>query len=67
LNTNCTAAKTAGVEVFGIVLGNNVSEAPIQNCASPGTGYYYKTTDPASLNAAFEQIAVLISDLKLTQ
>jgi hypothetical protein len=67
LNTNCTAAKTAGVEVFGIVLGNNVSEAPIQNCASPGTSYYYKTTDPASLNAAFEQIAVLISDLKLTQ
>jgi uncharacterized membrane protein YphA (DoxX/SURF4 family) len=67
LNTNCTAAKQAGVEVFGIVLGNNVFEDPIRNCASPGTGYYYATTDPASLNAAFERIAVLISDLKLTQ
>ncbi len=67
LDTNCSAAKTAGFEVFGIVLGNDVNEAPIKKCSSPGTGYYYKATDPASLTAAFEQIAVLISDLRLTQ
>lgn len=67
LNQNCTAAKTAGVEVFGIILGNAVTEGPIKNCASPGTGYYYKVTNADNLNAAFEQIAVLISDLKLTQ
>jgi hypothetical protein len=53
--------------VFGIVLGNSVDETPIKKCASPGTGYYYKTVDAATLTAAFEQIAVLISDLKLTQ
>ncbi len=67
LDTNCSAAKAAGYEVFGIVLGNNVDEVPIQKCASPGTGYYYKTVDAATLTSAFEQIAVLISDLKLTQ
>lgn len=67
LNTNCTAAKTAGFEVFGIVLGNNVNEAPIRNCASPGTGYYYRAYNGSELNSAFEQIAVLVSPLKLTQ
>ncbi|MDP3194980.1 Tad domain-containing protein [Tabrizicola sp.] len=67
LNQNCTAAKTAGFEVFGIILGDAVVEAPVQNCASPGTGYYYKVTSGDALNAAFEQIAVLVSPLKLTQ
>lgn len=67
LSQNCTAAKTAGFEVFGIVLGDAVVEAPVRNCASPGTGYYYKVTNGDALNSAFEQIAVLISPLKLTQ
>lgn len=66
LNTNCTAAKAAGVEVFGIVLGDNVNQVPVQNCSSPGTGYFYRVTNANNLNAAFEQIAVLISDLRLT-
>jgi hypothetical protein len=67
LNTNCTAAKQAGVEVFGIVLGNNVTEGPVRNCSSPGTGYFYRVTNADNLNSAFEQIAVLISELRLTQ
>jgi hypothetical protein len=67
LSQNCTAAKAAGVEVFGIVLGDNVTEAPVRNCSSPGTGYYYRVTNADNLNAAFEQIAVLISPLRLTQ
>ena len=67
LNTNCTAAKTAGFEVFGIVLGDNVTEAPVRNCASPGTGFYYRAYNGSELNSAFEQIAVLVSPLKLTQ
>lgn len=67
LNQNCTAAKNAGIEVFGIVLGDNVTEAPIRNCSSPGTGYYYRVTNADDLNSAFEQIAVLISELRLTQ
>ena len=67
LATNCTAAKAAGVEVFGIILGDNVTEAPIQNCSSPGTGYYYKVTNADNLNAAFEEIAKIISPLRLTE
>lgn len=68
LATNCTAAKTqAGIEVFGIILGDDVTEAPIKNCASPGTGYYYKVTNADDLNAAFEQIAKIISPLRLTE
>ncbi|WP_170971867.1 TadE/TadG family type IV pilus assembly protein [Rhodobacter sp. SY28-1] len=67
LNTNCTAAKQAGVEVFGIVLGDDVTPGPIQNCSSPGNGYFYWVKNANDLNAAFEQIAVLISELKLTQ
>ena len=69
LNTNCTAAKSpaVGMEVFGIVLGDDVTETPIRNCSSTGTGYYYKVTSADNLNAAFEQIAVLISELRLTQ
>lgn len=67
LSQNCTAAKNAGVEIFGIVLGDNVTEGPVRNCSSPGTGYYYRVTNADNLNAAFEQIAVLISPLRLTQ
>lgn len=67
LSRNCTAAKNAGVEIFGIVLGDDVTEAPVRNCSSPGTGYYYRVTNADDLNAAFEQIAVLISPLRLTQ
>lgn len=67
LATNCTAAKAAGVEVFGIILGDAVTEAPIRNCASPGTGYYYKVTNADDLNSAFEEIAKIISPLRLTE
>ena len=67
LNTNCTAAKQAGVEVFGIVLGDDVTPGPVQSCSSPGNGYFYWVKNANDLNAAFEQIAVLISELKLTQ
>ena len=67
LNQNCTAAKNAGFEVFGIILGDAVIEAPVKNCASPGTGYYYKVKTGDELTSVFEQIAVLISELRLTQ
>jgi Flp pilus assembly protein TadG len=67
LETNCDAAKTAGVEVFGIVLGDDVTPGPVQSCSSPGSGYFYWVKNADDLNAAFEQIAVLISELRLTQ
>jgi hypothetical protein len=53
--------------VFGIILGDAVTEAPIRNCASPGTGYYYKVTNADDLNSAFEEIAKIISPLRLTE
>lgn len=69
LNTNCDAAKAAGFEIFGIILGDagSVNPVPIQNCSSPGLGYFYNVTSADDLNTAFEQIAVRISDLRLTQ
>ncbi|MGL4235706.1 pilus assembly protein TadG-related protein [Tabrizicola sp.] len=67
LNTNCKAAKDAGIEVFGIVLGDAVNPVPIQNCSSPGTGYFYLAKDPGELNNVFKRIADLIDDLRLTQ
>lgn len=67
LDLNCTAAKTAGFEVFGIILGDAVVEKPIKDCSSPGTGYYYKAKTGDELTSVFEQIAVLISELRLTQ
>ena len=67
LDQNCTAAKNAGFEVFGIVFGDNVIEDPVRNCSSPGTGYYYRALNGDDLNSAFEQIAVLVSPLRLTQ
>jgi hypothetical protein len=67
LNTNCTAAKAAGVEVFGIILGDSVTTGPIQSCSSPGTGYFYNVTVADNLNSAFEEIAKIISPLRLTE
>lgn len=68
LKRNCDVAKTpGGVEIFGIVLGDDVTTGPVQNCASPGTGYFYHVTNADDLDGAFKNIAALISELRLTQ
>ena len=67
LNQNCNAAKGENVEIFGIVLGDDVTEAPVRNCSSSGTGYYYKVTNANDLTSAFEEIAKIISPLRLTE
>jgi hypothetical protein len=68
LTTTCSEARTDGkMEIFSIAFGDNISETVLSNCATPGGAHFFHPTDPASLNAVFEQIAVLISDLRLTQ
>jgi hypothetical protein len=69
LSTNCTAAKTAGVEVYGIAFAAPTEgQAVISSCASnPKENYYFNSTNGAALDAAFQQIATNISELRLTQ
>jgi Flp pilus assembly protein TadG len=69
LDQNCTAAKAAGVEVFGIAFAApSEGQTQISNCSSnPKSNYYYNATNNEQLNAAFNLIANQISELRLTQ
>ena len=69
LQQNCTAAKAAGIEIYGIAFAAPAQgQTQINNCSSdPKVNYYYNAEDNATLTAAFHQIAVDISELRLTQ
>jgi Flp pilus assembly protein TadG len=71
LQTNCTAARNAGIEVYGIAFGQSMSangQAQISGCSSlPKENYYFFATDGDKLQAAFKAIAADISELRLTQ
>ena len=71
LQTNCTAARNAGIEVYGIAFGQSMSangQAQISGCSSdPKENYYFLATDGDKLLAAFKAIATDISELRLTQ
>jgi Flp pilus assembly protein TadG len=71
LQTNCTAARTAGIEIYGIAFGSTVStigQAQINGCSSePKDNYYFYAKDGDKLRAAFKAIATDISELRLTQ
>lgn len=69
LALNCTAAKNAGVEIYGIAFAAPTNgQTQISNCSSdPKVSYYYDASNNALLTAAFNQIATDISDLRLTQ
>jgi Flp pilus assembly protein TadG len=71
LQQNCTAAKDAKVEIYGIAFAAPAGgKTQIQNCANPdelSTKYYFDATDNATLTAAFNTIASDITDLRLTQ
>jgi len=58
----CQAAKNDGIVVYIVSLKANVSE--FSTCAGPR---YYRTEDAAAIRSAFEQIAVDLVDLHLTQ
>jgi Putative Flp pilus-assembly TadE/G-like len=71
LQTNCTAAKAAGVEIYGIAFAAPAEgQTQIKNCSSPDQDsqkYYYDATNNEDLTAAFRAIATDITDLRLTQ
>ena len=69
LQLNCTAARAAGIEVYGIAFAAPArGRGQINGCASEPKGtYYYDAANNAALLAAFREIAVDISDLRLTQ
>lgn len=71
LQTNCTAARNAGIEIYGIAFGSTVSavgQGQINGCSSvPKENYYFYAVDGDKLRAAFKAIATDISELRLTQ
>lgn len=69
LQQNCTAARNAGVEIYGIAFAAPTGgQTQINGCASfPKENYYFNATDGDKLQAAFRQIATDISELRLTQ
>ena len=71
LQQNCSAAKTAGFEIYGIAFAAPTNgKTQIKNCSSPdeyGVKYFFDATNNADLLAAFNTIASDITDLRLTQ
>ena len=71
LQQNCTAARNAGIEIYGIAFGATVStngQNQINSCSSsPKENYYFYAKDGDKLLAAFRAIATDISELRLTQ
>ncbi|MGL6208880.1 MAG: hypothetical protein ACRC14_03515, partial [Paracoccaceae bacterium] len=69
LQTNCAAARTAGIEIYGIAFAAPVEgQTQIKGCSStPDTSYYFNATDGEKLKQAFQAIATDISELRLTQ
>lgn len=69
LQTNCTAARNAGIEIYGIAFAAPANgQTQINGCSSsPKENYYFNAADSAKLSAAFRMIAIDISELRLTQ
>jgi len=68
LQQNCTAAKQAGIEIYGIAFAAPSSgQTQIQNCSTNTTNYYFDAQNGNDLRSAFQIIATDISDLRLTQ
>lgn len=63
----CTAMKTAGIVVYtvGFQLSGNTPKTMLTNCAS-SSDKFYDAASEASLQAAFRDIALKISSLRLT-
>lgn len=69
LRQNCTAARNAGIEIYGIAFAAPVNgQIAIRDCSSsPRESYYFNATDGDRLQSAFRAIATDISELRLTQ
>jgi hypothetical protein len=67
LQQNCTAAKNAGIEIYGIAFAAPANgQAQIQGCATNVENYYFDAQNGTQLRSAFRMIATDISDLRLT-
>lgn len=69
LQTNCAAARDAGIEVYGIAFAAPTNgQTQIRGCSSsPKENYYFNATDGNKLRAAFRAIVDDVSELRLTQ
>jgi hypothetical protein len=69
LQQNCTAARNAGIEIYGIAFAAPTNgQNQINGCSSsPKENYYFNAVDGNALLAAFRAIATDISELRLTQ
>lgn len=62
----CEAIKAKGIRIWSISFTSGSSSATIlQTCASPNS--YYNADDSAALNAAFQEIAKQVGELRITQ
>ncbi|HVI52738.1 MAG TPA: pilus assembly protein TadG-related protein [Candidatus Sulfotelmatobacter sp.] len=65
----CTAAKAAGMTVYTISFGSDISDTSkslLQNCASQSS-YYFNAPTAATLQSSFSYIAGTLSELRLIE
>ncbi len=69
LKSNCAAARSAGVLVYGIAFqAPPAGKKAIESCTStPTTTYYFDVAETAKIQDAFRMIATNLSQLRLTQ
>ena len=68
LTTLCTNMKNAGIVIYTIGLGIGASNTQLAGCAGPpGKGQFYPAPTSADLTTAFQQIAISLNSLRLSQ
>lgn len=66
----CAAIKAEGVVVFSVGFGlggNQEALDTLRECATPGTGYFADTSNAEQLEAAFNNFAAKLTELRLTK
>jgi Flp pilus assembly protein TadG len=68
LNDVCANMKSAGIVIYTIGLGIGATNTQLENCAGPtGKGKFFPAPTSADLQSAFQQIAISLNSLRLTQ
>lgn len=68
LTTLCTNMKNAGIVIFTVGLGDGATNQQLQSCAGPpGKGMFYAAPTASDLTTAFQQIAVALNSLRLSE
>lgn len=66
----CTAMKAEGVVVFSVGFGlggNQEALETLRECATPGQGYFADTSNADELEAAFNNFAAKLTELRVTK